>query len=98
LISLKLQLIFDKKKTFSSSPLLSIRLYLTIPLVVKTLGALGGGLGISRDVADPVLELFEPITHDVFPFQFLWSILLTWLFSEWVCRFQRWRVHPDFLA
>ena len=91
LISLKLHLIFDKKKIFSSSPLISIRPYLTIPLVVQTLGAWGDFLYIPKEVQATILQVFRPLEEASHILLFVSSVLLTWLLSEWVCRFKRWR-------
>ena len=104
LISLKLHYIFDNKKTFSSSFLYSVRPYIAIPLVVQQLAAWSPIFGISRELGVFILEFYEPFNEAIFHFLFISSVLLTWLLSEWVCRFQRWRarrrvvtcsVHPS---
>ena len=96
LISLKLHLVFDKKRTFSRSLLLSIRPYLTIPLVIQAVWFWGDFLNVATEIQNAIRQIFEPIGNFSFPMLLLSSVLLTWLLSEWVCRFRRWRGHHDF--
>lgn len=91
LISLKLHLMFDKKRVFSGSPLISIRPYLTIPLVIQAMGAWGDFLYVPKEVQTAILKVFEPLEEASFILLFVSSVLLTWLLSEWICRVKRWR-------